>query len=163
MPLPVSLQKVIDEMDSQNEMITAYINRKTGELTIVTEELEMELEWVESEEYDTKMEDLSDWLQKALPKIKEAIHSEDFITLPSPYEIHEYAIMRDFCHTVEDPDIKKELLMGIDGRGAFRMFKDLIFRHNIRDDWFDYKNEALKKIAINFLDEREIPYKDDCR
>ncbi|MDR9366313.1 MAG: hypothetical protein RI575_13325 [Balneolaceae bacterium] len=42
------------------------------------------------------------------------------------------------------------------------MFKDKIFDYNIRDNWFSYKNNALKKIAIDFLELNEIPFEDDC-
>lgn len=38
MALPVTLQDVVDEMTTQNEMITSFINRKTGELTNLTED-----------------------------------------------------------------------------------------------------------------------------
>jgi hypothetical protein len=163
MPLPVSLQRVIDDMDSQGDMIDGYINHKTGELMSVNDDQRTELEWVDNDEYDTEMEDLPEWMQEAMPRIKEVLQSDDFIPLPSSFEIHEYAIMRDFCHTVEDPKVKEELLVGINGRGAFRMFKELIFRHDIRNDWFAYKNEALKQIAMDFLEEHDIAYEDDCR
>jgi hypothetical protein len=162
MPLPVSLQKVIDDMDSQSELIDGYINRKTGEMLIVTEDQRTELEWVDNDEYDTKMEDMPAWQQEIIPKIREVLRSDDFIPLPSSFEILEYAIMKNFCLSVENPDVKEELLVGIDGRGAFRMFKELIFRYDLRDDWFAYKNRALKPIAIDFLEMNDITYEDDC-
>lgn len=163
MSLPVSLQAVVNEMDMQNEMMHGYINRKTGELISVSEEEEWLLEKIEKEEFDQEIADLPAWQQDIIPKIKEVLSSEDFVRLPTPFDIHEYSIMESFCHTIEDPDVKEELFAGIRGRGAFRMFKDLIFRHGIRDDWFAYKNQALKKIAVDFLEAYDISFEDDGR
>jgi hypothetical protein len=143
-------------------MITGYINQKTGELMSVTEEQEWQLERIKDEDCDDKMEDLPEWMQEIMPKIKQVLHSEDYIPLPSSFDIHEYAIMKNFCQSVEDPELKQELLIGIDGRGAFRMFKELIFRHDIRDNWFAYKNEALKQKEVDFLEAQDIPYVDNC-
>ena len=72
-------------------------------MTSVTEEEEWQLRSIDEEKFDEQIEDLPDWQQEMLPKVKEVLNSEDFIPLPSPYEIHEYVIMEDFCHTVEDP------------------------------------------------------------
>src|SRR5699024_2580193 len=106
MSLPVSVQQVINDMDSQNGMIDGYVSRETGEVICITEEQEWNLKKIEDQKFDEAIADLPGWQQKILPKVKEVLESEDFISLPSPYEIHEYAIMKDFCHTVEDPEIK---------------------------------------------------------
>lgn len=159
MSLPVSLQSVIDEMDMQNDMIQGYINRKTGELTVFTEEDDYALNRLDDGE---SIEELPPWQQEIIPKLREIMESDDFIELPSQFEIHEYSIMEDFIYSLDDGLMKDDLLNAIRGRGAFRMFKDKIFDYNIRDDWFNYKNNALKKIAIDFLELNEIPFEDDC-
>jgi len=160
MPLPVSLQDVIDEMDMQNDMSHGYINRKTGELTVFTDEDEYALKGLDDGD---PIEELPEWQQEMVPKLREVSESDDFIQLPSQFEIHEYSIMEDFIYSLEDGSMKDDLLHAIRGRGAFRMFKDKIIDYNIRDDWFRYKNNALKKIAVDFLEFEKIPYEDDCR
>lgn len=160
MPLPVSLQSVIDEMDMQNDMIHGFINRKTGELTVFTEEDEYALRRLDD---GNPIEDLPEWQQEMIPKLREITESDDFIPLPSPFEIHEYSIMEDFIYSLEDGPMKDDLLNAIRGRGAFRMFKDKVFDYEIRDDWFRFKNNALKKIAVGFLEFKGIPFEDDCR
>ncbi|MCG2591059.1 UPF0158 family protein [Rhodohalobacter sulfatireducens] len=159
MSLPVSLQSVINEMDMQNDMVQGYINRKTGELTVFTEEDEYALRRLDDGE---PIEELPAWQQEIIPKLREIMESDDFIELPSQFEIHEYSIMEDFIYSLDEGPMKDDLLNAIRGRGAFRMFKDKIFDYNIRDDWFNYKNKALKKIAIDFLELNEIPFEDDC-
>jgi len=36
----------------------------------------------------------------------------------------------------------------IHGNGAFRMFKDAVRRLDLRDDWDEFEEEALREIAI---------------
>jgi len=157
MALPVLLQDVVDEMDSQNDMITAFINRKTGELTILTEDDYYALRHLND---GGALEELPPWQQELVPKLRETEESDDFIELPSQYEIHEYRIMEDFIRTLDDGPVKDELFNAIRGRGAFRRFKDTAFNHNVIDDWYSFKNRALKKIAIEFLDSEGIPWVD---
>jgi len=161
MSLPVSLQHVIDEMDMQNDMMHAYISPETGETFMFTDEDDVLSMRIESNGVEEVKKELPDWQQERLPYIEKILKGEEFINLPSQFDIHEYSIMKDFCYTVEGEEVKEDLLRGIDGRGAFRMFKDLILRHGIRDDWFAFKNQALKKIAVRFLEHHEIPYEDD--
>ncbi|MCC5912927.1 MAG: hypothetical protein JJU46_01010 [Balneolaceae bacterium] len=160
MSLPVSLQEVIDEMGQQNELITAFINRKTGELRILTEDDYYALRHLDDGE---PIEDLPPWQQETIPILRETDESDDFIPLPSKFEIHEYQIMEDFIRSLDDGAIKDDLFNAIRGRGAFRYFKDKVFDYGIRNDWFSFKNQVMKKIAADFLDSEGIAYKDDLR
>jgi hypothetical protein len=67
--------------------------------------------------------------------------------------------MEAFCWAIDDEDMQQELLSAIRGGGAFRRFKDAIHRFEIQDDWYQYRNEALEKIAIEWLDAHQITYK----
>lgn len=159
MPLPVSLQDVIDQIDLQSELVQGFINRKTGELTIFTEEDDYALRHLED---GRSLEELPEWQQEIIPKLREIQTSDDFIGLPTPFEVHEYRIMENFIYSLEDTAMQDDLFRAIRGRGAFRIFKDKIFDHGIRDDWFTFKNNSIKRIAIDFLEAEGIGYVDDC-
>jgi len=158
MSLPIYIYDVVDEIDGQNDMITAYINRKTGELTILTEEDHYALQKLDD---GGAMEDLPPWQQEIIPKLREIDESDDFIPLPSPFDVHEYSIMEDFIRRLEDGRVKDDLFNAIRGRGAFRMFKDKIFHHDVENDWWAFKKNAIRKIAIDFLDSEGIPWTDE--
>jgi len=49
----------------------------------------------------------------------------------------------------------------IHGSGAFRRFKDTIYRYKIEEDWFKFKDEAYKEIAIAWLESHGFAYADD--
>jgi Uncharacterised protein family (UPF0158) len=90
--------------------------------------------------------------------VRDVLDSEDWLALPTKFEIHEYAIMEEFCWSVEDPSLREELLNAIRGRGAFRYFKDTIRRHGVEDEWYRYREDALEKKAIEWLEGHGIAY-----
>lgn len=153
---PVSLQAVVDEMDVFGDEMTAYINKKTGELFTVGDE---EARVIEDGNEDDEL--IPDWQKEILPKVRDVLESSDFVPLPDKFEIHEYSIMERFCLSMEDDDLQEELLNAIRGRGAFRCFKEIIHRREIQDDWYSYRNDALKRIAADFLEAEEIAFVDD--
>ena len=153
MSLPVDLQAVIDEMDTPSDEVTAYINRKTGELFSVLQE---DILLQEAGEDDAA---LPEWQAEVIAKVKEVLASEDFIELPGKYEIHEYSIMEQYCLGVADPRLCDVLNEAIRGRGAFRRFKDLVHREGIADDWYAFRNAALSEIAADFLKANGIPFR----
>ena len=152
MPLPVNLQDVVDELQMASDQLTSYINRKTGELITISEENASLAEEPEPPE------DLPDWQAETLSKVREVLDNKDFLPLPDEFEIDEWSIMRRFASSQPDPTHRDDLLGAIHGRGAFRLFKILLDRLNLSDEWFRFRDESLEQIAIDFFDSHEIPY-----
>jgi hypothetical protein len=152
MPLPVNLQDVVAELEALSDEHKAYINRKTGELITITDEEAQLAEDSESEH------DLPDWQAEMLPKVREVLDSPDFIPLPDRFEIDEWTIMRHFAESQSNPEHREDLLSAIRGRGAFRLFKTLLPRLNLREEWFRFRAEALEQIASDFLEVNGVPY-----
>ncbi len=84
---------------------------------------------------------------------------EQSIILPTKYEINEYQIMVDFIDTIEDDEIKKYFQRLIQGKGAFRRFKDYCIEIDLIKNWYDYKNEKFRKIAIDWCNKNGFKYK----
>ena len=154
---PVSLQSVVNEMDVPSDEMTAYINKKTGELFTVSEE---EMHIIEAGNDDDEF--VPEWQKEILPKVREVLESDDFVALPDKFEIHEYSIMERFCLSLPDEALQNELRHAIRGSGAFRRFKAAIYRKEIQDDWYRFRNESLKRIATDFLESEGIPWLNDC-
>ncbi len=156
MPLPVKLSEIVDEMDIQTDLFSSHLNKKTGQLTVVSAE---EMEYAEYED-----DEIPDYvhLEEDSPEVARSIlETDDYIQLPTHYEIHEYRIMEQFCFSVGDEALRDKLYSSIQGRGAFRRFKDKIYEHGIEEDWFRYRREAFKKIAIDWCQRNNIPYVDE--
>ena len=86
---------------------------------------------------------------------------DSFVALPDKFEIHEYSIMERFCLSLSDEELQDELLYAIRGSGAFRRFKDAIYRKEIQDDWYRFRDESIKDIAIDFLESEGIAWLND--
>lgn len=153
----VDLKKLIDEMDMQFESIKTYVNKNTGEIVSVSSD---KLRDIEDGEIVPPYTGFPDWEKEELELCEEIIDSDLYIEIPSKYEIDEYSIMEDFCLLQEDAKISDELYRSIKGKGAFSRFKDRIRRYNIEDEWYKYKEERLKELAIRWCEENEIDYVD---
>jgi hypothetical protein len=52
--------------------------------------------------------------------------------------------MEQFVAMVDDPALRERLLIAIDGKGAFRRFKDVLLNYpNEREKWFTYRADLL--------------------
>ena len=156
MPVPVKLSDIIDEMIISSDEASSYLNRVTGEIVLVTSEEANVAE--DPEDWDL----LPGWQQEVMPKIKEALESRDYLKLPGKYEIHEWSIMEEFAHSVDDEEASDELLTALHGRGAFRYFKDTVRGLGIQQDWYDFRDEAFKEIARDWLVAHDIPFVEDA-
>ena len=153
---PVSLQGIIDGMDMQFAESTSYLNKKTGEVISVTIE---EFRAVENED---PLDDYPEWQQQAIQVAQDVFENpDDYIELPSQYEIHEYAIMERFCLSVEYERISEELLSAIRGHGAFRRFKDAIHRLKVAEAWYRFRDQAYREIAIEWCEQHGIEYTEE--
>ena len=85
----------------------------------------------------------------------------DYLKLPSKFDIDEYEIMERFGLSFPDAKVSEVLLGKIRGAGAFHRFKETIYQFRIENDWFKYRDEAYKEIAIAWLESNGIAYSDD--
>lgn len=149
--MAVSLRKVVDEMDCPEEW-RAFLNRRTGEVYSASED---DLRFAEEE---GNGEDLPDWQRDEFPKLREIVTSDDWLELPSRFEINEYSLMERFSDVRADEGQRHRLLGAIRGRGAFRRFKDTVQELGIQDEWYRYRDEELRAIAVEWLEAHGIPY-----
>ncbi|MBB6448508.1 hypothetical protein HNR44_000457 [Geomicrobium halophilum] len=49
--------------------------------------------------------------------------------------------METFIATLESEHKQEKLARTIQGKGAFRRFKDLVIELNVADEWYDYQEQ----------------------
>jgi hypothetical protein len=148
----VKLSDLIEGMDFQSDERSAFLNLTTGEVVSVTDE---ELRAAEN---DAPLEDFPAWQHDAMRLAGEIVETDQYRPLPDKFEINEYRIMERFCSSVDDEDMREDLYNAIHGRGAFRYFKDKIHEYGIAEDWYRYRDDALREIAIDWCAAHNIPY-----
>ncbi len=148
----VKLDRIIEEMSLQSNEVAAYLNRKTGKIEVISKE------YISIAERGTSLDGHPDWQQEILKICQDILYGNDYISLPSSFEIHEYNIMEKFSLSIENEKISDALYYAIKGKGAFRRFKETIHRFGIVDEWYSYRSEVLKGIAINWCGQNGIEY-----
>lgn len=156
MGFPLKIGEIVEAIDRQTDEIAAFLNKKTGEIvTILAEELNA----VENQE---PFEDSPEWEQADIRMAQEILDNEkDFLRLPTKDEIDEYQIMESFCLSVRDRRISEALYVSIKGKNAFRRFKDQILRFAIADQWYKYREEAIKQMAIDWCKSHHIDFDEE--
>jgi hypothetical protein len=153
MSIQVKLKDIIEEMEIQFEESRSLLDINTGEIVIVSSD---DLRAVEDEK---PFDHLPEWEQEnRMIAIDVVDNSENYIELPTKYEVNEYEIMEGFCLTVSDQRKQDSLLRAISGKGAFRRFKDKILDFGIEDQWYSYRDERFKQIAIEWCQVNNISY-----
>lgn len=132
----VHLRNVVNEMEVFDDDYHAFLNRVTGELYTITHD---EIRAIEEED---DLEEHPAWQQERIRKAGEIFDSEDWLQLPSKFDIHEWEIMKDFCYSVDDDRLRSELLDAIHGSGAFRHFKNTVHYRGIQQDWYRFRQLA---------------------
>jgi hypothetical protein len=154
----ISIREIAEEIDMLGDGWSAYLNRRTDELYSFTSEDEygafLDDELVDQEGVD--LQSLPGWQREAILKTREISESDDWLPLPNKFHVHEWSIMNDFSQSIADDDLREQLLRAIHGTGAFRYFKDLVFQHSIRDQWHQFKLQALERIAADWLNARGV-------
>lgn len=133
--MKVKLGDIIDALEFANSGTdsNAYFNPKTKEIIYIDEFTDMN---------EDEKEDIYD----------------SCISLPTKYEIDEYNMMKEFIEGVKDERLCNQLYISINGRGAFRRFKDTCINYDIIDDWYKFRDEQYKNIAIKWCKENNIDY-----
>ena len=155
MTIRVKLDDIIEALESQTDDSYAFLDKRTGEVVLINDYE------IRAAEDNDPIEDFPEWEHDLIKIAKEIIaETSCYIQLPSKYDINEYRIMEDFCWSIEDANKRDFFCDLIKGSGAFRRFKDALFRHGIEDDWHKFRNDALKEIAIEWCREHGIELED---
>lgn len=149
----VKLQSIVEELEMQFEESRTFLNIETSEIISVTSE---NLRAAEEEE---PFDHLPDWEQEdRMVAIDVVENFENYKELPTKYEVNEYEIMEDYCLTVSDLVKRDTLLRAIKGKGAFRRFKDKIIDFDIEEQWYSFRDERFKEIAIEWCQDNNVNY-----
>ena len=77
--------------------------------------------------------------------------------LPKAESREGYEDMKAFISTLEDDCLAKLLEVAINGKGAFRLFKDILLNYpEERERWFQFKDDRTDERAREWLDSIDV-------
>jgi hypothetical protein len=156
----VELMAVMDAVDLPEEW-EAFLDPDTGEILVMTDEERGMLE--EDELDDDTVLEMPDWEKESVGKLRALLDSGRALRLPDKFAFHEWEVMRRFATSVEDLEGSTELVNAIHGTGAFRMFREATARLGLRDAWLAHRDQALRELAKEWLEENGIAYTDEAQ
>jgi len=156
MGIRVKLSEIIDGLESQSDESASFLNIKTGEVVLMTDYA------MRAAEENEPFEDVPDWERDLVAIAREILaDTGDYIQLPTKYDIDEYSIMENFCTSLDKQEIGDILYDLISGSGAFRRFKDAIYKYGVEDEWNTYRDNAIKEIAIEWCRQNNIEFDEE--
>ena len=129
------LSEVIDALEFTNDEIEYYYNPDNREIFMSN-----------IGEFENLNEDELDEL------------FEKSIMLPTRYDINEYEMMEDFAEIIKDTRLQNQLYISLNVSGAFRRFKDTCINYDMIDDWYKFRDERYKELAINWCKDNNIEF-----
>jgi|GEM_PF-230869 len=143
----VKLEDIVAALELPEET-QAYLNKVTGEVSWFTDQI-----LSAARDEDLVIEDYPEWERGPIQEAKRLLDSDDFLALPSRFDLHEFRIMERFCQSIEDEKIRHELLDAIRGSGAFRRFRNKVRRYGIANQWYEFRRRTIEGFAIQWLQE----------
>jgi len=167
----VDLGELAIALDTDFPELHQYLDLETGRIIPIMQEIAWELEEIYAEIYDeagNRIVTLEEYLQQRDdPKWqKEMMLEADrveqgygtrYIRVERDDPYGDYQDMERFIGTVKDERLRERLWDAIQGRGAFRRFKDLLARHpQVEEAWFEFKDARLQRRVSSWLAYHEI-------
>lgn len=152
--------KVLDDIDEDIiEMLENEISLpKPSEFIYAFEMIDDEDTWIDirtCEVYHRYYFECEDMDEDA---IDEFLNDDSIIALPSRYDLNVYNDMIAFIDIIEDKEIQNKLYKSVNGKGAFRRFENDITYYDLREQWFDFKDNRLKEKVIDWLKVNNIDF-----
>jgi len=158
------IQKAME--DVSRDRFDYFFDADTGEVISFSEEIIRELtsrlydndyeeirEDIEYIEFDEEP-DLPEWMLDEVDLMLEVLlnREERYIRIPERGKTAAYQSMTNFLETVEDPVLIEELSRALNGKGAFRKFKDVLIHYpKERKRWHGHNAKAMKREIREWL------------
>ncbi len=141
-------------MDLNSFEMSHYLDTETGKIELVTSEAS---DYAEYE--DSDLEDLPEWQREGVELARriERGHGERYIHIEPRGSREGFRDMERFIATVKKRRLKDRLYRAIEGRGAFRMFRDILADYPAEEKrWYAYRSRAAARYARDWLENRGI-------
>ncbi|MFB6347262.1 MAG: UPF0158 family protein, partial [bacterium] len=100
--------------------------------------------------------------QDELRKQIEAGLNDRFIKIPRGNSDEAWKDMEHFALALDDEQLKNKLLNTIQGSGAFRRFKDMVFEEGFRQDWFEFRDLRVRRRTLDWLVAKGLVTEQQC-
>lgn len=169
--LQVEMGELVFAFEDASFEMSHFLDLETGQVVSITDETRRELEEIYEEADDPSSQqpvdlaqvlqerDLHDWQREALLEADrvEAGYGTRYASVPHADSHEGYRDMEEFIATVQDGNLQDSLRQAIQGRGAFRRFKDVLAaRPSQRERWFEFQEGQVLRRVLDWLESEGI-------
>lgn len=154
----ISISELVNKLEDGTPVWQYYLHLKTGELLEVPEEyMTLAEETSPEESLDHYPPTERNFIEDAMEIVD---NWDDYIRLPDERNLDEYRMMSDFCAMLEDERAQDKLYDALEGKGAFRRFRDTVNRCRLESQWNQYKNQSMGSYLRDWCELKGIQYVD---
>lgn len=151
--------------DTVRDAFDYFLDTDTGDVVILSEDiinrarqildkcLDDDMSDYEEIEFDEEY-DIPEWMEDEIALVLDIfIDKEDhFVRIPERHPVNGFAAMREFIDILPDIPLKEELQGILDGKGAFRKFKDALDPYpKMKKLWYGFNAKIAKKEAEEWI------------
>lgn len=152
MPHKANITDLVETLELQNDELQAYFDRQTGKVEQIGSD-----DFAAAED-DELADNAPDW-QRDTIELAAAIEADTegrFVALPGADEVDEWDIMARFADSRPNATHADALAAATHGSGAFRRFREQVDRLGLTKQWYAYREDALRRIALDWCAENRI-------
>ncbi|HJZ48531.1 MAG TPA: UPF0158 family protein [Roseiflexaceae bacterium] len=169
--IPVNLDDLEAAFEDASGTVRYYLDLEIGAVIAITDEIRDELKAIDEELEDApgaedeafaralQERDLPEWMRAMVCKAHavEQGYGTRYIAIPNADSREGYTTMEDFIETVADQRLQAQLAQAIQGRGAFRRFKDVLVTYpDERERWFAFNTARVRERVLAWLQDAGI-------
>lgn len=147
--LKVDLEEINIAMDNRASEDEVYFDTNTGEIIYIPFELNEDNVFD-----DAHVARLPQWEREMVEEVRGVYEDEEerYAVIPKRDSGGAYCTMVQFAKRLDDVDVSNALFEAINGRGAFRRFKDVLKEYpQIQEQWFEFKEDVEKNEVKEWL------------
>ncbi len=131
--VPIAWEALEDAFENNAPEVHSYVHLETGEVIRIVDGI-------------------------ADPTMHQRVMKDDEYLRVDPVSSREqYRWMERFIATVDESELRDKLVRSIDGKGAFRRFKDVLMSYPVdRERWFAFRSERLRSCMEAWLNAHGI-------
>jgi hypothetical protein len=150
------IQKAME--DTLREAFDYFLDRETGDVIILSEEIIARAKAILEEEFDDDMADfeevdfdgeydIPEWMEDEIElALRIFLEEQDrYVRIPERRPESVFSAMREFTEGLADTALREELLEILDGKGSFRRFKDALDPYpKERKQWYGFSAKKAR-------------------
>jgi hypothetical protein len=131
--VPIAWEALEDAFENNAPEVHSYLHMETGEVIRIVDGI-------------------------ADPQMHQRVMKDaEYLRVEPVSSREQYRWMERFIATVEELEVRDKLVRSIDGKGAFRRFKDVLMAYPVdRERWFAFRSERLRSCMEGWLNAHGI-------